>query len=74
MNYDLSKWHPACGDKQLCFGDGSLSIYCPKCGIVANVEAIAAKIPADEACKVGDIDRASFGDQSINVNKGEAIK
>lgn len=74
MNYDLSKWHGACGDKQLMFGSDGLLVYCPKCGVVANVEAIAAKISPVDACKVGSVDRMPEGDQSKNVDKGAVIQ
>lgn len=71
MNYELSGFHPACTNKQLIVCGDALAIYCPACGIVANVEAIAAKISPADACKVGKTDRTIIGDQSQNVSKGE---
>jgi hypothetical protein len=73
VNYDLSKFHPACGDKQLMFGPDGISVYCPKCQVIANVEAIASKISPADACKAGSVVRAQIGDNSPNVSKGEVI-
>ena len=70
MNYDFSKWHSNCGEKQLITAGGALHIYCPTCQVVANVEAISAKISPADACKPGEFDRVNLGKQSANVNKG----
>jgi len=75
MSYDLSKWHGACGDKQLICGSDGISIFCHKCQVLANVEAISAKISPAEACLVNaDGERKVLGDQSANVNKGANVK
>jgi hypothetical protein len=75
MNYDFSKFHPLCGNKGLVMCSDGLCIYCTDCGIVANVEAISAKITPADACVVGkNAVRTPQGDQSFNVDKGEVIK
>ena len=68
MNYDISKWHKGC--KKILGPDGT--IFCETCGIVANIEAIGAKISSADACKVGDVARIPTGKQSPGVDKGES--
>ena len=70
MNYDLSLWHQGCGAKQLGFSEGGAVIYCPKCQVLANVEAVACKISAVDACKTGEVDRIAVGKQTYGINKG----
>lgn len=72
MNYDFSKWHSACTNKQFANCSDGLHIICLNCGVSANVEAISGKISPLEACKVGKIDRKVDGKQSFNVDRGEA--
>lgn len=75
--YDISQFHPACGNKQLVSGvGGKCAIYCPTCGIVADLEAIAAKVSPSDSCKVQGVGlkenetRQIVGDQSPNVDRG----
>jgi hypothetical protein len=73
MNYDLSGFHATCSGKSIYTAGDQLYIYCPECGVVANVEAISGKISPSDACRVGAKDRIIMGDQSALVNKGEKI-
>lgn len=68
--YDLSKWHPVCTGKHLVATGSHLYVYCPVCGVAANVESISAKISPADACQVGLVDRQVIGGQSIGVDKG----
>jgi uncharacterized Zn finger protein (UPF0148 family) len=71
MNYDLSKFHPDCGPKQLMLGGDGMHIYCPVCQVSANVEAISAKISAVDACRAVSKDRVPIGKQTAGIDKGE---
>jgi len=74
MNYDYSGFHSGCGGNHVVSGPaGKLFVYCPKCQVVADLEAIAAKIEPKEACKVGK-ERLVFGKQSPNVHKGAYVE
>lgn len=75
MNYDISNFHPLCSNKVLqpAF-DGKIYVFCPTCGVLADVEAIGAKIAATEACKAGKIDRVVMGDQTAHIDKGAIVE
>lgn len=68
--YDLSQWHKACTGKSLVATSSHLYIYCPVCGVAANVEAISAKISPVDASKVGATDREVIGGESQGIHKG----
>lgn len=74
MNYDYSGFHANCGGVHLVSGDaGKLYVCCPKCQVVADLEAIAGKVAPKDVCKVGK-ERTVEGKQSPNVNKGAYIE
>lgn len=74
MNYDLSGFHTLCAGKSIICTEHSILIYCPVCQVLANVEAVAGKISASDACKVGKEEvRKVIGDQSPNVDKGAMV-
>lgn len=76
MNFDLSRWHSGCGIHQLVSdGQGKLFVYCPLCGVIADVEAISAKVSPADACRIGSDDkpRVELGKQSPNVDRGAVV-
>lgn len=74
MNYDFKSFHALCGDRSVISAPDGLHVVCNKCGVVANLEAISAKVSAGDACKIGDVERKATGDQSFNVNKGGFVQ
>lgn len=72
-SYDLSMWHPDCTGKSVFPTPTGMCIYCPECGVVADVEAVSGKISAADACKVAVKDRKIIGDVSPNTLKGEHV-
>lgn len=74
MNYDFSLFHKDCGDgmRGVVVAPDGLHVYCLKCGVSANMEAIAGKIPPAEACKVNE-KRQVTGKMSPNVDRGGLV-
>lgn len=71
MNYDLSDFHPDCKNKAICPSmDGKIYVWCGDCQVLADVEAVGAKVAPMDACRVGFLDRVVIGKQSLNVHKG----
>jgi len=74
MNYDFSRWHKGCTNKQLVDTSDGVHIVCLDCGVSANLEAISGKISPSDACKVGTVDRKVEGKQSSNVDRGGNVQ
>lgn len=71
--YDLSNWHADCTGKSVFPTPTGLGIYCPECGVVADVEAVSGKVSPGDACKIAVKDRKVIGDVSPNTLKGENV-
>jgi len=74
-NFDFSGWHKGCSGVNVVSGPaGELHVYCPVCQVVANLEAISAKITPEHACLTKAEERIPQGDQSNFVKKGVVVK
>ena len=74
-NYDFSNFHKDCGDLYIINAPDGMHVYCPKCQVIANVEAISGRVTAADACKVitEGQNRTVIAKQSANVDKGAYV-
>jgi len=70
MNYDFNSFHKDCGNVEVINSPQGLIVYCPKCRVLANIEAVSGKVSPADACKINPTQRQVIGKQSANVNCG----
>lgn len=70
MNFDFSYFHPTCDGVTVVSGADGIYVFCPKCRVAANLEAVSAKISPADAVKVGlGIDRVPTGKLSGGIER-----
>lgn len=68
--FDISDFHADCKDKQVVDSGGVLYVYCPVCGVVADVSAIATQIECSDAFVIGD-GRTTKRPQKANTQRSQ---
>ena len=55
--YDVSRFHPDCGGVVCLSSNNGISVWCPKCGVLADANDIGLAVSPVSAFMVGKGDR-----------------